>query len=177
MEIHYAAYMESMDKTELYNLMTQYGDDVWKYAYAITRNREQAKDIAQEVFIKVFHNIKSFRGQSSMKTWLLSITRNMAINEMKSSYMRRVVLFEWVKSDNRAESAEMVFMGEQSAKDIWDIIMSLPTKLREVIILQLEHNLTMTEMAQLLDVSEGTVKSRLHRARKGVERRWKGAYE
>jgi len=68
-------YTDRLDKSELYDLMTQYGDDVRRYAYAITKNREQAKDIAQEVFIKVFHSLGSFKGQSSLKTWLFAITR------------------------------------------------------------------------------------------------------
>ncbi|BBI30945.1 RNA polymerase sigma factor [Cohnella abietis] len=173
-EFQYLAFTEHLDKTELYNLMTQYGDDVRKYAYAITKNREQAKDIAQEVFIKVFHNVGSFKGQSSLKTWLFTITRNLAINEMKSSYMRRIVLFNWVKPQGMGESAESVFLGEQSTREIREIIMSLSIKLREVLILTLEHELTMVEIAKLLNISEGTVKSRLHRARKAVDNKWKG---
>ncbi|REK72063.1 sigma-70 family RNA polymerase sigma factor [Paenibacillus paeoniae] len=162
-----------MDKTELYNLMTQYGDDVRKYAYAMTRNREQSKDIAQEVFIKVYQNIGSFRGQSSFKTWLFTIVRNLAINELRSSYMRRIVLFEWVRSDRTAGSAEAVYLEEQSEKELLDIVLGLSMKHREVLVLHLEHGMTKAEIGQLLNLSEGTVKSRLHRARKIVESKWK----
>jgi len=67
----------------------------------------------------------------------------------------------------------MTFLGEQSARDIREIIMCLSMKLREVLILTLEHDLTMVEVAKLLNVSEGTVKSRLHRARKIVDNKWR----
>jgi RNA polymerase sigma-70 factor, ECF subfamily len=173
MQFQYLANTDRLDKTELYNLMTLYGDDVRKYAYSITKSREQAKDIAQEVFIKVFHSVDTFKGQSSLKTWLFTITRNLAINEMKSSYMRRIVLFSRVKPQKTGQSAEMDYIGEQSAREIREIIMSLSIKLREVLILTLEHELTMIEIAKLLNVSEGTIKSRLHRARKIVDSKWK----
>lgn len=171
-EFQYLANMDRMDKMELHHLMTVYGDEVRRYAFAITKSREQAKDIAQEVFIKVFRSVDSFKGQSSIKTWLFTITRNLAINEMKSSYMRRIVLFGLVKPLKNEQSAEMDYLKGQSVREIRDIIMSLSFKLREVLILTLEHELTMLEIAKLLNVSEGTIKSRLHRARKIVNRKW-----
>ncbi|MGO4542493.1 RNA polymerase sigma factor [Paenibacillus sp. 2TAB19] len=175
MESEYLKYIQEVDSTELYNLMTQYGDDVWRYAYAITKNHEQSKDIAQEVFIKVHLKLSTFRGQSSFKTWLFSITRNIALNELRSSYFRRMLLFENVRSTQTTQSAEVTYMGNQAAADLREIIMSLSRKLREVLILNLEHDLTIQEMAGLLEISEGTVKSRLNRARKEVQKRWEAA--
>ncbi|MFD7525614.1 RNA polymerase sigma factor [Paenibacillus chitinolyticus] len=173
METEYLKYFQEVDSTELYNLMTQYGDDVWRYAYALTGNYEQSNDIAQEVFLKVHLKMSTFRGQSSFKTWLFSITRNIAINEMRSSYFRRILLFGNVKSTQVAQSAEGDYMANQAAADLRKIIMSLSRKLREVLILNLEHELSIQEIAELLHISEGTVKSRMSRARKEVERRWR----
>jgi len=172
-ELQYLARKEAMDKTELHHLMTAYGDDVRRYAYAITKNREQAKDITQETFLKAYRSFGSFKGRSSLKTWLFSIARNAAINEMKSSYMRRIVLFEWVKPRGVGESAETAYLEEQSVREIREALMSLSMKLREVLLVSLEHGLTMPEIAELLNVSEGTVKSRLHRARQAMERKRK----
>lgn len=173
MESEYLKYAERVNSTELHMLMNEYGNEVWRYAYAITKNHEQAKDIAQEVFIKAYYNIHTFRGQSSLKTWLLTITRNVAINELRSSYFRRILLFEHVKTREAVQSAEITYMEHQSAADIWVIIMELSRKLREVLVLDLEHELSMQEMAQLLNISAGTVKSRLYRARKEVEQKWR----
>jgi len=102
MESEYLNYIQEVDSTELYNIMTLYGDDVWRYAYALTRDHERAKDIAQEVFIRVHRKLSTFRGQSSFKTWLFSITRNAAINEMKSrlSRARKEVEKRWRELDN-----------------------------------------------------------------------------
>ena len=176
-ELQYLARKMTLDETELYDLMTAYGDDVRRYAYAITKNREQAKDIAQEAFLKAYRSFGSFKGRSSLKTWLFSITRNEAINEMKSSYMRRIVLFEWVKPRGTGDSAETAYLEEQYAREIRETLMSLSGKLREVLLLSLEHGLTMPEMAEVLNVSEGTVKSRLHRARQAMNRKWKETEE
>lgn len=172
MESEYLNYIQEVDSTELYNIMTQYGDDVWRYAYALTKDYERSKDIAQEVFIRVHRKLSTFRGQSSFKTWLFAITRNIAMNEMKSSYVRRILLFENVRDSRPVQSAEDEYIGNQAASVIREIIMGLSRKLREVLILNLEHDLTTQEMAELLHISEGTVKSRLSRARKEAEKRW-----
>lgn len=173
MELEYLKYAEQINNTELCMLMNEYGNEVWRYAYAITGNGEQAKDIAQEVFIKAYYKIDTFRGQSSFKTWLLTITRNIAINEMRSRYFRKILLIEHVKYREAVQSAEVAYMESQSAADICAIIMKLSRKLREVLVLDLEHELSMQEMAQLLNLSPGTVKSRLYRARKEVEKIWR----
>lgn len=173
MEAEYLKYIQEVDSTGLYNLMTQYGDDVWRYAYALTKNHEQANDIAQEVFLKVHLKLAGFRGQSSFKTWLFAITRNIAINELRSSYVRRILLFENVKQTRTAQSAEGTYMADQAAAEIRELIMGLSRKLREVLLLSLEHDLSMQEMAELLRVSEGTIKSRLSRARKEMDKRWR----
>lgn len=171
MEPEYLKHAETLGSAEMYEIMTLYGDDVLRYAYVITGQEELAKDIAQEVFMKAHLHIHTFRGKSSFKTWLLAITRNQALNELRSSYFRRVLLFETVRGGFAAPSAEADWMSEQSVAYIWDAIRRLSTKLREVLILDLEHDLTIQEMAQLLQISEGTVKSRLFRARREMERK------
>jgi RNA polymerase sigma factor, sigma-70 family len=172
-DTHYATYVDSIDKAELDDLMTQYGDDVVQFAYMMTRNRERAKDIAQEAFIRAYTGIHAYRGQSSIRTWLLAITRNLALNELKSSYLRRMLLFERVRSAERTPSAEEAFFGQQAEKKIWEIVMALPTKLREALMLQVHYGMTVAEIADMLQVSEGTVKSRLFRARRQVESKWR----
>ncbi|MGO4695599.1 RNA polymerase sigma factor [Paenibacillus sp. 2TAB26] len=174
METDYLKHIDVIDATEMYNLMTLYGDDVFGFAYAITKNREQAKDIAQETFIKAYYKMHTFRGQSSFKTWLLAIARNLALNELKSSYFRKILLFESVNHSEVAPSAEAAFLRNQNSVEVWEIILRLSVKLREVLILDLEHELSINEMSSLLGLSEGTVKSRLFRARKAVEKEWRG---
>lgn len=84
------AYASEMTLREM---MEEYGSDVWNYAFFLTRSREQANDISQEVFLKAYKNVGKYRGQSSMKTWLLTITRNTAFSWSKNSFWRRFIPF------------------------------------------------------------------------------------
>jgi len=67
-------------KALLTELMNAYGKDVWNFAFSMTKKWDQADDIAQEVFLKAYRNLHTFRSQSSVKTWLLAITRNMVLD-------------------------------------------------------------------------------------------------
>ncbi len=173
MEPEYLKHVDSVDGEGLRQLMDRYGDEIWKYAYVLTKDREMAKDIAQDVFIKAHYNIHAFRGQSSVRTWLLAIARNQSLNYLTSSYFRKIGLRDMVRPRQSSPSAETAYLARQSAKEIWDVIFGLSKKLREVLVLDLEHELSVQEAAQVLNVPVGTVKSRLHRARKEVENRLK----
>ncbi|MFK7695153.1 RNA polymerase sigma factor [Paenibacillus sp. HJGM_3] len=152
-------------------LMQDFGQDVWNFAYFLTRDRHASDDISQEVFLRAFRSVKDFRGESTVKTWLLKITRNLSFNHRNSAFLRRVTLFEWVRRSDTATSAEHEFMDREAANEIWRIILDLPLHYREVLLLDLQHEMTIQEMAGVLGVSEGTVKSRLHRARAKVSKK------
>ncbi|MEK3984458.1 RNA polymerase sigma factor [Paenibacillus sp. FSL K6-3166] len=153
----------------LREMMEAYGSDVWNYAFFLTRSREQANDISQEVFLKAYKNVGKYRGQSSMKTWLLTITRNTAFSWSKNSFWRRFIPFGDQPVTVNAPSAEREALSNQYANRIWEIIMTLPDKNREVLVLDIQYGLSIGEMSDLLNVPQGTVKSRLARAREKVK--------
>nr|WP_127569808.1 MULTISPECIES: sigma-70 family RNA polymerase sigma factor [Paenibacillus] len=153
-------------------LMKEYGRDVWNYALFLTRSRELADDIAQDVFVKVYERLYTYRGESSVKTWLLAITRNAAKDALRSSWLRRVILQPHrVAAMDAYPSAEREAINRELTRDIWSIVLELPAKLREVLLLYAHHQLHMKEIAALLGISEGTVKSRLFRAREMASRK------
>lgn len=149
----------------LQDLMVHFGEDVWNFAYSLTRQRNLADDIRQDVFVRVYDKLDTFRGQSSMKTWLFSITRNIAIDYRRSAFFRKVTLIDYVITKGSNPSAEKEFFEKWHVKDAWIAVLSLPIKLREVITLYVHHQLSIAEIAELLQVSESAVKVRLHRAR------------
>ena len=153
-------------KAALHDLMTAYGKDVWNFAYSMTRKWDQADDIAQEVFLKAYRNLHTFRSESSVKTWLLAITRNMVLDYRKSAFLRRVTLVDAFSDDGASRSAEHEVIETLAVNDMWKRVLALPFKYREVLVLFAHYQLSMKEMADLLGVSEGTVKSRLFHARK-----------
>ena len=153
-------------KALLTELMNAYGKDVWNFAFGMTRKWDQADDITQEVFLKAYRNLHTFRCQSSVKTWLLAITRNMVLDYRKQAFFRRVVLVEAFKDDGASSSAEREVIESLAVNEMWKRVLELPFKYREVIILYAHYQLSMKEIAEMLGVSEGTVKSRLFHARR-----------
>jgi len=170
--LNYVKYMAWTDDPNMLldELMTVYGREVWNYAYSITRKWDMADDITQEVFIKVFRHIDSFRRDASVKTWLLTITRNTAIDFQRSAFFRKVTLSDWLELKGERHSVEHEMMEKWSVNEMWDLVLKLPTKYREAIILFAHHQLSMKEMADVLGVTEGTVKSRLFHARQKLSK-------
>ncbi|WP_036745970.1 RNA polymerase sigma factor [Paenibacillus sp. UNC451MF] len=158
-----------MDKNIiLEEIMLAHGEDVWNYAFFMTRKKELADDITQEVFVKVYERLYSFRGEASVKTWLLTITRNMVKDHWRSAWIRKVIPFGLQTKDSSSPSAEAEALSMLVEEEVWQVVLELPRKLREVLLLHAHHQLTHTEIAGLLSLSEGTVKSRLFRARAKV---------
>ena len=163
------SYRRDGDRNEiLKELMEAYGRDVWNFAYSITLKAEAADDIAQNTFLKIYENLYSYRGRSSVKTWILAITRNCAYDFKRSAFIKKVTLVSYLRDDyfsNNHASAEEEAIHQLEANEVWQIVLSLPGKFREPLVLYAHHQLSMAEIATMLNVSEGTVKSRLHRAR------------
>ncbi len=166
-DFEYLKYMtDSTDpKAILQDLMTAYGNDVWNYAFSITRKWEMADDITQDVFLKAYRNLFTFRSESSVKTWLLAITRNTAYDYKKSAFFRKVTLVDYITFQGSSPSAETEVIQGMESGEIWKLVLRLPAKYREVLILYGHYQLSMREIAKVLDLNEGTVKSRLRRAR------------
>jgi len=164
--------VSGLDKDSLLEeLMDAFGRDVWHYAFFLTGRTELAEDIAQDVFMKVYERIGSFRGESSVRTWLLAITRNTARDALRSAWLRRVTLQGGALEVLASRSAEQEAIEGLVTEQIWLDVLSLPRKLREVLLLSAHHGLSIAEIAGMLSISEGTVKSRLHRARKAMNRK------
>lgn len=152
-------------RADLRVLMETYGNDVWNYAFSLCRSQDQADDATQEVFLKVYRKLGTFRGESSVKTWLLAITRHTVCDMQRSSFWNRINPADLFAHSGSEPSAESEAIEKLAINDIWKKVMQLPVKYREVLILHAHYQLTMKEMAEILGVSEGTVKSRLFHAR------------
>jgi RNA polymerase sigma-70 factor (ECF subfamily) len=170
--VEHLRFVNEMDEETFKEIMQVHGQDVWNYAYFLTGKRDLADDISQDVFLSVFRNIGSYRGESSLRTWLFAITRNISRNYRRNAFFRRVVLMEWIDAGKTVSSAETQAMDAYVSNEIWQAVLQLPVKLREVLILDAKYEMTAPEIAALLGISVGTVKSRLARARKKVSAIW-----
>jgi RNA polymerase sigma-70 factor (ECF subfamily) len=172
---HYQ-YLSQISAHDLKQLMEAYGEDVWQYAFFLTKKRDLADDISQEVFIKVYKSVHEFRGTCTLKTWLLQITRNTAFSHRRKAYFRYHVLTGFAGGDKRQSSAEEIVLEQEFANELWSQVLTLSRKYREVLILNAHYQLSLEEIAELLQISVNTVKSRLHRARKTLLKLTEGEF-
>ncbi|MBJ6362372.1 RNA polymerase sigma factor [Paenibacillus sp. GCM10012307] len=158
--------LTSIDEGMLREVMEQYGEDVWNYAYFLTSKHDWADDIAQEVFIKVYKHIGGFRREASLKTWLLKLTRNTAFSYKRLAFFRKMSPVALESVVRVGPSAETEYWQRDFADAIWGHVLCLPVKFREALILSAHYEMSHDEIAEALGISPGTVKSRLHRARR-----------
>ncbi|MFD2332590.1 RNA polymerase sigma factor [Cohnella sp. GCM10020058] len=163
--------MANLDPITFEALMNDYGQEVWNYAYSIVKNQNLEEDITQDVFLQVFRHVDSFRKESSIKTWLLKITRNISYNYRKSAFIRKAFLVGNVSLRESSQSAEQAYLANEAANEVWIVVLKLPVKSREILILHAKYQLSISEIAHLLDISEGAVRSRLFAARKKMNAR------
>ena len=161
---------------DIETLMIEYGNDVLRTAYMYVKDMHVAEDIFQEVFIKVNNKLDTFHGNSSIKTWIIRITINTCKDHLKSAWNRRVtVMEEYEESSLQVESDFTELEKQEESKVIQTVIMELPKKYKDIILCIYYHQLTIQEVSKSLGIPEGTVKSRLSRAkeklRKELERR------
>ena len=150
-------------------------------------DRAEAEDVSQEVFVTVFKSIDSFRGESQLSTWLYRVTANHCKNRIK--YLARRHHRKKQDIDDTREGDIIRPMSEQGARpdgaaegnELERIIQQALTEIdddhRVVIILRDIEQLPYAEIAGILDVAEGTVKSRLFRARAALKARIDARYE
>lgn len=150
----------------LCDLMEKFGEDVWNFAFFMSRRADVADDLSQDVFLAAYKNMYAFRGECSVKSWLLTITRNKAMHYLQGAFLRRVTLTNRFISKDSSPPAEQVLFTRLENQELWDAVIQLPRKYREVLILDYHYGLKHKEIAKLIRVSEGTVKSRAHRAKK-----------
>jgi len=160
------------DYTAFEELMRRYRNDVYRLAYYYVRNREEAWDLSQEVFVKVYRNLTYFRGESSFKTWLLRITTNQCKDWLKRRRINTVAFDDGLE----AEHVVSPILGPSQALEAREIggaiqaaIAKLPHKHRTAFILREFEGLSYEEMAGVMNCSLGTVMSRLHHARKKLQ--------
>jgi RNA polymerase sigma-70 factor (ECF subfamily) len=160
-------------------LVRRYETRVFSIAYGITLDREESLDIVQEVFLKVYQNIHTFREESRLSTWLHRITVNLCLN-WKKRWKRR---FRWhhqplerdesgndLKSGTEAHYPDALYEKKEFEKIFWDRLNELPEKTRAVFVLKEVEGLSYDEIAKTLGVRTGTVSSRLFYARKRLKK-------
>jgi RNA polymerase sigma-70 factor (ECF subfamily) len=164
---------------------------VFNLAYRLLGDREEALDITQEVFLSVYRKLRHFRGASSLKTWIYRITINCTSNRCRwwSRLRRRgtVSLDEHLSADDdrvfsdtlraAGEDPEQALLASERRREIERSLLRLPVRQRIAVIMRDVEGCSYEEIADLLKVSLGTVKSRIARGREELKRRLNGTLE
>ncbi|MCR5829861.1 MAG: sigma-70 family RNA polymerase sigma factor [Lachnospiraceae bacterium] len=160
---------------DIETLIKEYGNDVLRTAYSFVRDREAANDMFQETFIKANYNLDKFRGDSSIKTWLIRITVNVCKDYLKSAYQKKVVPMTQVEEDSlRVEDDYEQIENADRDEQIRRTVDSLPENYREVVLCVYFRDMSVADTSAALGVPEGTVKSRLARAREVLRSKLEG---
>jgi RNA polymerase sigma-70 factor (ECF subfamily) len=150
-------------------LVEQYYAFVFRLALSILDDADEAEDAAQETFIAAVSNLDRYRGESSLKTWLYSITLNTCRGHLRKRKARNAMRRTWYALQSLMSNPPTPEeSAERSETDtlLWQAVDDLDDKQRLTVILRYAHNLSAPEIAEILDISEGTVHSRLHYARR-----------
>jgi len=148
----------------------EYLDGLYGYAMVLSRNRTEAEDLVQETCLRALRAIGRLRAQSNVKGWLFTILRNIWLNELRRRGRPNLIELDDDKggaSDpaDAAQDPHAVYATRAEQKRVLAAIEQLPVALREIVLLREYEDLSYREIATLLDCPQGTVMSRLARAR------------
>lgn len=137
---------------------------VYQFSFKWCRNKEEAEEITQEVFIKLTRKLKSFKNKSSFRTWLFRITINTAKDHSKKRSTRK--LYESAYGNDQASNnPEPVNENTSKADRLYSLIDELPDKQRAALMLVMAEGLSHSEAATVLKCKEKTISWRIHQAR------------
>jgi RNA polymerase sigma-70 factor (ECF subfamily) len=166
------------DEDACTRLVTDHQRMVFQLSLHLLGDRQEALDLSQEVFLRVFRTLRQFKGQSALRTWIYRIVVNQASNRQRW-WRRRHRSQQVALEDLTARQHELPAQADDSRPDrllqqheasdrVWRALNQLPFDQRAVIVLREIDGLSYEEIATSLEVVVGTVKSRLARAREGL---------
>ena len=184
-----ASELEHIDEDELVNrfqngdieafnpLVLKYEKKIYNLIYQRIRDREIAKDISQEVFLKAFKALPDFKGGSAFYSWIYRIAINSSIDFQRRRNRNRVLTFEELPPDadevlrmsDAHPSPEKLLEEKELGKIIREAVRKLPPGQRRVFNLRHRRELAIKEIAVLLNRSEGTIKTHLHHAHRRLQ--------
>lgn len=166
--------LETEDREVLMDeIMTRHGQDILRLVYSYVNDKELAEDLTQDIFVKCYKSLHTYKGRSSLRTWLWRIAINHCKDFLKSWYNKHVVISEEQPITHRTtkEMVEEVVIQKEEDDQLITAIMTLPIKYREVIYLFYYEELLIKEIAVITEASVNTVKTRLRRAKELLKER------
>jgi RNA polymerase sigma factor (sigma-70 family) len=136
------------------NILHKYGDMVLRICMVYMKSKTDAEDIYQDVFLKLFKKLPKFESDAHERAWIVRVTINSCKDQLKSSWFRK-----------RADLTDLMVYQNEEEREIVSLVLQLPLKYRRVIHLHYYEDYSTAEIAAILKIREGTVRTQLHRAR------------
>ncbi len=147
-----------------------YGDMVYRLALVQMKNRSEAEDVFQEVFLRLVRYRERICGEEHLKPWLIRVTINCCRKQFDNAYRKRTVHTE------QEMASEETYEMELPGSPVYDAVTSLPEDYRSVVHLFYYEQYSVREISEIMDISESAVKTRLSRARGMLKEKLKGEF-
>jgi RNA polymerase sigma-70 factor (ECF subfamily) len=168
----------NQDQSAWEQIVGRYKRKVFGIAYKFTGRFEEAEDLTQEVFLKVYKALETYKKEQEFSWWLVSVSRNACIDYYRSTKRERKLLSHGLDKikDFKFEglSPEGSMQAAERSKTLRQSLSELPDDLRTVLVLRDLKGMSYKEIADQLGLVEGTVKSRIHRGRAELAEKIKG---
>lgn len=161
-------------------LVRMYERQVFAYAYRLLSNHQDAEEVTQDVFVKLWRTLGSFRWESSFSTWILVITRNTATDLLRRRDEGTDPLWREgaegeeygvpIADASTDSNPEEAYLQKERVATVRRAIDALPSDFRDILCLRELQGLSYSEIAEVLSLEEGTVKSRINRARAALKK-------
>jgi RNA polymerase sigma-70 factor (ECF subfamily) len=162
-------------------LVDRFGQKVYSVSYHFTLKREDAEELAQEIFLKIFENLNRYDGSFPLIAWIVSLSRNLCIDRYRRR--KREKSFRFVSDDavlpllRSADDPSADALRKERTKLLFSALAEIPEDLAEILVLRDLDGLAYEEIGQALELPDGTVKSRLFRARAEVAKKIRERHE
>ena len=160
-----------MNANELFNkIVKEYSERIWWTARRFVNSQEDADDLTQDIFLKIWTALPSYRGEAQLFTWVYRIAVNEAMDRLRREKVRAALRFASLDAEmERRIDNDPWFDGTPAERALSKAVLALPEKQRQVFILRYYDEMPYEEMSQILDTSVGALKASYHIAREKVE--------
>ena len=166
------------DQEAFRHIVERYQGAVYNLAYRMLGDPEEAEDAAQEIFVRLYRQLARYDPERKFSTWTLAIATNYCIDQLRRRRMQLVPLeniIPWARARDAGPEGEA--LSRESRDEVQRLLKQLPEKYRAPLVLRYWEDLSCAEIAEILGVPEGTIKTQIHRARKQLGKMLEGAEE
>lgn len=165
--------LQQKDEAAFRELVTTYQEMIVSTCFGFLHNQEEAEDVAQEVFIQVFRNVGSFRGEAKLTTWMYRIAVNRSLNKLRSAKSKFLVSLDTVFESGRQTATESPFHSlenKERAEFLQQAIDKLPENQRTAFVLSKYEGLANKNIAEVMEMSLSAIEALLNRAKKNLQK-------